>query len=67
MEKKVTFISQQFVLEGMYNKLSETQGAIITHPHPLYGGDMSNPVVESLAIRMNLPNLFFDTIKTTYG
>ena len=25
-------------------------GAVITHPHPLYGGDLSSPVVESIAM-----------------
>lgn len=53
MEEKVTFISEQLVLEGLYNQLSDNHGAIITHPHPLYGGDMANPVVESLAISFN--------------
>ncbi len=49
MEKKITFSSGQLLLEGRYNQLSASHGAIITHPHPLYGGDMTNPVVESMA------------------
>lgn len=56
METKVTFISGQLTLEAMYKKLSKSEGAIVTHPHPLYGGDMSNPVVESLAISFNKKN-----------
>ncbi|WP_136805165.1 alpha/beta hydrolase [Desulfosediminicola flagellatus] len=48
MEKMITFPSGNLVLEGLYNKVSDTRAAIITHPHPLYGGDMCNPVVESL-------------------
>lgn len=44
----ITFQSGSLLLEGLYNKMSDTEAAIITHPHPLYGGDMVNPVVESL-------------------
>ena len=56
MEKKITFISDQLVLEGMYNKVSASRGAIITHPHPLYGGDMTNPVVESMVFSFTKKN-----------
>jgi len=56
MEKKITFNSDQLVLEGMYNKLSAKHGAIITHPHPLYGGDMMNPVVESMVFSFTKKN-----------
>lgn len=37
-------------LEALYEEHSGQLGVIITHPHPLYGGDMTNPVVESLAM-----------------
>jgi uncharacterized protein len=36
-------------LEGIFNKKDSNLGAIICHPHPLYGGDMNNPVVMTIA------------------
>lgn len=45
MGKKITFDSQGFSLEGKLKSIAPTQVALITHPHPLYGGDMDNPVV----------------------
>jgi alpha/beta superfamily hydrolase len=36
-------------LEGLYRGGTGGRGVVVTHPHPLYGGDMDNPVVESLA------------------
>lgn len=49
MEKKIEFISEKLRLEGRYAEGSTGHGVIITHPHPLYGGDMYNGVVESIA------------------
>jgi len=46
MEKKVFFESDGLKLEGLLNKGENDKGIIITHPHPLYGGDMHNYVVE---------------------
>lgn len=57
MENKITFRSGQLSLEGMFNPLSAATGAVITHPHPLYGGDMANPVVESLVRSFNRKNI----------
>lgn len=33
----------------MYRKGLSRSGVVITHPHPLFGGDMDNPVVMTLA------------------
>ena len=46
MEKRVTFYSGKLQLEGFFDLQSIEKGVIVTHPHPLYGGDMSNMVVE---------------------
>jgi alpha/beta superfamily hydrolase len=48
-EKKVFFGQGNIRLEGLYTNSDETIGAVISHPHPLMGGDMSNSIVETLA------------------
>ncbi len=35
-------------LEGLFCRNSGPRGVVVTHPHPLYGGDMYNPVVETV-------------------
>ncbi|GAB6907762.1 Alpha/beta hydrolase family protein [Desulfosarcina cetonica] len=46
--EKISFPSGQGSLEGLYQNQSKTKAVVITHPHPLYGGDMFNPVVEAI-------------------
>lgn len=48
MARHVRFISQDLELEGLLSEKSSTSVAIVTHPHPLYGGDMHNAVVETI-------------------
>ena len=36
-------------LEGVENAVSNSRATVIAHPHPLYGGDMHNPVVTTIA------------------
>ncbi|MGD9242438.1 MAG: alpha/beta hydrolase [Desulfobacterales bacterium] len=48
MEKKVCFRSGDFELEGLFENGRTTRGVVITHPHPRYGGDMHNPVVDAI-------------------
>lgn len=48
MEEKCIFKSEDYQIEGRIDKSSDHQGVVITHPHPLYGGDMLNYVVETL-------------------
>ncbi|MFO7751751.1 MAG: alpha/beta hydrolase [Desulfobacteraceae bacterium] len=45
MEKDITIKSGPIRLEGRFFKGSEDRAAVITHPHPLYGGNMDSPVV----------------------
>ncbi len=49
MEEQIFFISEQDRLEGLFHRSKSDQGVVISHPHPLYGGDMYNPVVEAVA------------------
>jgi len=48
MVKKVTFLSEDYEIEGLFNKRDQDKGVVVTHPHPLYGGDMYNLVVETI-------------------
>jgi alpha/beta superfamily hydrolase len=47
MEESITFQSETYDLEGLFD-LNGSSGLIVTHPHPLYGGQMDNPVVDSV-------------------
>ena len=48
MAKKITYLSEEYEIEGLLNQKDEKKGVVVTHPHPLYGGDMNNLVVESI-------------------
>ncbi len=42
-------MSDSLEIEGLLDPGPGERGIVITHPHPLYGGDMSNYVVDSIA------------------
>jgi len=48
VEKGVVFESDNLKLEGRLDRAQGDAGVVITHPHPQFGGSMSNNVVESL-------------------
>ena len=48
IEEKITFHSDTIQIEGLLCVQKGERGAVITHPHPLYGGSMYNQVVEIL-------------------
>jgi alpha/beta superfamily hydrolase len=48
IEEKITFPSGRYRLEGYWQAGTNGKGVAITHPHPLYGGTMNNPVVETI-------------------
>jgi uncharacterized protein len=47
-EEKIHFRSDECEIEGLYQSGKKAMGVVVTHPHPLYGGDMFNPVVEAI-------------------
>jgi len=49
MEKTVTFNSDRYEIEGRLVEGDHPKGVVITHPHPLYGGDMHNNVVAAVS------------------
>jgi hypothetical protein len=48
IEKKITLPAGRYQLEGYWQAGTTGKGVVITHPHPLYGGTMNNPVVETV-------------------
>jgi uncharacterized protein len=59
MESHITIDCKNIKLEGILNENSLLKAVIITHPHPLYGGNMDNSVV------MSIEKAFFDKGFTT--
>jgi len=49
MVECITFLSENYQIEGLLDKNSLDHGVVITHPHPLYGGDMNNFIVDLIA------------------
>ena len=49
MEQKVSIPCGDIILSGLFDEGHGKKGVVITHPHPLYGGNMYNPVVETIA------------------
>ena len=46
MEEHITFESDGLTIEGLLEIGKTNKGIVITHPHPHYGGNMHNSVVE---------------------
>ena len=47
-EERVFLQSGGLKIEGLVESRNSDRGVVITHPHPLYGGDMYNNVVEAI-------------------
>ena len=48
-EERVSIVSGDLTLEGLLDRKPGERGVVVTHPHPLYGGEMNNNVVEAVA------------------
>lgn len=49
MEKYLEIVNREIRLEGMLQGDGRHVGVVVSHPHPLYGGDMDNPVVTAMS------------------
>ncbi len=47
-EERIFIQIEDFKIEGMLNESPGEKAVVVTHPHPLYGGDMNNIVVTSI-------------------
>jgi len=47
-ENRIFFPAGGLRIEGLFEDIAREKGVVISHPHPLYGGDMYNNVVEAV-------------------
>jgi len=64
MVEKIKFLSENYEIEGLLNKRDKNKGVVVTHPHPLYGGDMYNLVVETIVHVYNIKG--YSTLKFNF-
>jgi hypothetical protein len=64
MEERTPFTSGNLHIEALLEKAAGSRGVVITHPHPLYGGDMDNPVV--VALRRAYSRRGFSTLRFNF-
>jgi alpha/beta superfamily hydrolase len=64
MVEKIKFLSENYEIEGLFNKKDKNKGVVVTHPHPLYGGDMYNLVVETIVHVYNIKG--YSTLKFNF-
>jgi len=64
MVEKIKFLSENYEIEGLLNKRDKNKGVVVTHPHPLYGGDMYNLVVETIVHAYNIKG--YSTLKFNF-
>jgi len=48
-EEAISIKKAPHLLEGVLTRTTGSRGLVMAHPHPLYGGDMNNPVVTTVA------------------
>ena len=48
-EERIFFESDGLQLEGLLDAQPGEKAVVITHPHPLYGGEMHNDVVGAIS------------------
>jgi uncharacterized protein len=64
MSIKRVSIESDHVLEGIIRENGKQAGVVICHPHPLYGGNMQNNVVD--AIESGFFNIGFTTLRFNF-
>ncbi|MDZ7833133.1 MAG: hypothetical protein U5L07_15395 [Desulfobacterales bacterium] len=65
-ETPISFKSEELTIDGRLAMADANRGVVITHPHPLFGGDMNNPVVQSIKSVYQRKGYTWDKTKSAF-